>query len=156
MGINYSTKYKPLTSTSRGGNRTGRIGLDRANSGPSQNRAESKLARFFRTKILTAKSALKTGQVGLNSHFKAKKNLGGPNRTGLGHAGPGQIWPGFFRAKNLMAQPGPNFGRTGLAHRVGPILPPLSTSYMICDFFLMHFKVMLFFFFFFNLLYIIL
>ena len=24
-----------------------------------------------------------------------------------------------------MAQPGPNFGRTGLAHRVGPILPPL-------------------------------
>ena len=25
-----------------------------------------------------------------------------------------------------MAQPGPNFGRTGLAHRVGPILPPLG------------------------------
>ena len=24
-----------------------------------------------------------------------------------------------------MAQPGPNFGRTGLAHRAGPILPPL-------------------------------
>ena len=24
-----------------------------------------------------------------------------------------------------MAQPGPNFGRTGLAHLVGPILPPL-------------------------------
>ena len=25
-----------------------------------------------------------------------------------------------------MAQPGPNSGRTGLAHRVGPILPPLE------------------------------
>ena len=27
-----------------------------------------------------------------------------------------------------MAQPGPDFGRTGLAHRVGPILPPLSKT----------------------------
>ena len=68
------------------------------------------------------------GSVGPNSHFKAKKiraGRAGPGHTGLGHTGPGQIWPGFFRAKNLMAQPGPNFGRTGLTHRAGPILPPL-------------------------------
>ena len=99
----------------RGGNRAGRAGLGRANTGPGQNRAGLKLARFFRAKILTAQPALKTGPIGPNSHSKAKKNSGGP----------GQIWPDFFRAKNLMAQPDPNFGRTGLAHRAGPILPPL-------------------------------
>ena len=109
----------------RGGNRAGRAGLGRANSGPGQNRAGPKLARFFRAKILTAQPALKIGPVGPNSHFKAKKNSGGPGHTGLGHTGPSQIWSGFFRAKNLMAQPGPNFGRTGLAHRAGLILPPL-------------------------------
>ena len=27
-----------------------------------------------------------------------------------------------------MTQPGPNFGRTGLAHRAGPILPPLAST----------------------------
>ena len=32
-----------------------------------------------------------------------------------------------------MAQPGPNFGRTGLAHRTGPILPPLDSLYMHFD-----------------------
>ena len=124
----------------RGGNRAGRAGLGRANTGPGQNRAGPKLARFFRAKILTAQPALKTGPVGPNSHFKAKKNSGGPGHTGLGHTGPGQIWPGFFWAKNLMAQPGPNFGRTGLAHRIGPILPPLTfmlTFYLdvcfLCD-----------------------
>ena len=99
----------------RGGNRACRAGLDRANSWPGQNRVEPKLARFFRANILTAQPALKTGPVGPNSLFKAKKISGGP----------GQIWPGFFRANNLMAQPGPNFGQVGLAHRVGPILPPL-------------------------------
>ena len=114
---------------SRGGNRAGRAGLGRANSGSSQNQAGPKLARFFRAKILTAQPALKTGPVGPNSHFKAKKIRAGwvgPGHTGLGHTGPGQIWPGFFRAKNLMAQLGPNFGWTGLAHRAGPILPPLG------------------------------
>ena len=30
-----------------------------------------------------------------------------------------------------MAQPGPNFGWTGLAHRVGPILPPLPILALI-------------------------
>ena len=99
----------------RGGNRAGRAGLGRANSGSGQNRAGPKLARFFRAKIFTAQPVLKTGPVGPNSIFKEKKNSGGP----------GQIWPGFFQANNLMAQPGPNFGRTGLAHRAGPILPPL-------------------------------
>ena len=98
----------------------GRGGAGRANSGSGQNRAGPKLARFFRAKILTAQPTLKTGSVGPNSLFKAKKNSGGP-----GHTEPGQNWPCFFRANNLMAQPGPNFGRTGLAHRVGPILPPL-------------------------------
>ena len=104
----------------RGGNRAGRAGLGRANSGPGQNRAGPKLARFFWAKILTAQPALKSEPVEPNSLFKAKKNSGGP-----GHTGPGQIWPDFFLANNLMAHPGPNFGRTGLAHRVGPILPPL-------------------------------
>ena len=102
----------------RGGNRAGRAGLGLDNNGPGQNRAGPKLARFFRAKILIAQPALKTGPVGPNSHFKAKK-------IRAGRAGPGQIWPGFFRAKNLMAQLGPNFWRTGLAHRAGPILPPL-------------------------------
>ena len=112
----------------RGGNRAGRAGLGRANSGPGQNRAGPKLARFFRANILTAQPALKTGPVGPNCLFKAKKiraGRAGPGHTRLGYTGPGQIWPGFFRAKNLMAQPGPNFGRTGPAHRAGPILPPL-------------------------------
>ena len=109
----------------RGGNRAGRAGLGWANSGSRQNRAGLKLAQFFRAKILTAQPALKTGPVGLNSLFKAKKNSGGPGHTGLGHAGPCQICPGFFWANHLMAQPDPNFGRTRLAHRVGPILPPV-------------------------------
>ena len=66
---------------------------------------------------LTAQPALKTGLVGPNSLFKAKK-------IQAGHTGVGQIWLGFFRANNLMAQLDPNSGRTGLAHRVGLILPP--------------------------------
>ena len=94
----------------------GRAGLGRANNGPGQNRARSKLARFFRAKILTAQPALKTGLGRPNTLFNAKK-IG---RTRPGHTGPSQIWPGFFRTNNLMAQPGPNFGRTGLAHRGGP------------------------------------
>ena len=78
----------------RGGNREGRAGLGRANSGPGQNWAGQKLARFFRAKILTAQPALKTGPVGPNSLFKAKKIQTGraePGHTGLGHTGPGQI-----------------------------------------------------------------
>ena len=51
-------------------------------------RAGPKLARFFRAKILTAQPALKTGPVGPNSLFKAKKNSGGPGRVGLYRAGP--------------------------------------------------------------------
>ena len=67
---------------SRGGNWAGRAGLGRANSGPGQNRAGPKLARFFRAKILTAQPALKTGPVEPNSLFKAKKvwaGRAGPN-----------------------------------------------------------------------------
>ena len=73
---------------SRGGNRAGRAGLGRAKSGPGQNRAGPKLARFFRAKILIAQPALKTGPVGPNSLFKAKKNSGGPGRAGPYRAGP--------------------------------------------------------------------
>ena len=58
----------------RGGNRAGRDGL--------------KLARFFQAKILTAQPALKTGPVGLNSLFKAKKNSGGAGRVGPYRVGP--------------------------------------------------------------------
>ena len=65
-----------------GGNRTGRAGLGRANNEPDQNRAGLKLARFFPVKILIAQPVLKTGSVGLNSLFKAKKNSGESNRIG--------------------------------------------------------------------------
>ena len=114
----------------RGGNRAGRVRLGRANSGPGQNRAGSKLARFFRTKILTAQPALKIESVGSNSLFKTKKK-NRMGRVGSGYTGSGQIWPGFFEANNLMAQPDPNFGRIGIAHRIGPILPPLIAPHMI-------------------------
>ena len=111
----------------RAGNRAGRDGLGQANSWLGQNRVEPKLARFFRAKILVAQPALKTGLVGLNSLLKAKNILVGRagSHTGPGHIGPGQIWPDFFQANNLIAQPGPNSGWTGLAHRAGPIFPPL-------------------------------
>ena len=91
-------------------------------------RAGPKLARFFWAKILTAQPALKTGLVRPNSLLKAKKiptDRAGPGHTRQGHIGSGQIWPSFFRANNLMAQPSPNSWWTGLAHRFGPILPPL-------------------------------
>ena len=78
----------------RGGNRAGRAGLGRANTGPGQNRAGLKLARFFRAKILTAQPALKTGPVGPNSHFKAKKNSGWPGRAIPGRAKFGPIFSG--------------------------------------------------------------
>ena len=93
----------------------GRVGR----AGPGQQWAESKSGR---AKILTTQPALKTGRSG-QIVISRQKKLG---RTGPGHTGPSQIWPGFFRVKSLMAQPGPNFGRTGLAHRAGPILPPLD------------------------------
>ena len=114
----------------RGGNRTGRVGLGWAGPtvGWAKNRAEPKLARFFRAKVLTAQPALKTGPIGPNSIFKAKKiraGRAGPGHIGLGHTGPGQIWPGFFRAKVLTAQPALKTGPVGLAHWVGPILPRL-------------------------------
>ena len=116
---------------SRAGNRAGQAGLGWANSGLGENRVGPKLARFFRAKILVAQPALKTGLVGPNSLLKAKKNRAsraGSGHTGPGHIGRGQIWPGFFRANNLMAQPGPNSRWTGLSHRAGPILPPLEMS----------------------------
>ena len=108
---------------SRAGNWVGQAGLGRANSGLGQNRVGPKLAWFFRAKILVAQPALKTGLVGPNSLLKAKKIRAG--RAELGHIGQEQNWLGFFRANNLMAQPGPNSWWTGLAHRAGPILPPL-------------------------------
>ena len=104
----------------------GRAG--QANGGLGQNRAGPKLARFFRAKILTAQPALKIGLVGSNSLLKAKKiraGQAGQDHTRLGHIGPGQIWPDFFRVNNLMAQPDPNSRRTGLAHQTGSILPSI-------------------------------
>ena len=64
----------------RAGNRAGRAGLGWANSGLGQNRARPKLARFFRANILVAQPALKTGLVGPNSLFKAKKIRAGRAR----------------------------------------------------------------------------
>ena len=76
----------------------GRAELGRANSGPGQNRAGPKLARFFRAKILTAQPTLKTGLVGPNSLFKAKRNSGGPGRAIPGRAilGRAKFGPIFF------------------------------------------------------------
>ena len=92
----------------RAGNRMGRV-----NSRLGQNRAGPKLARFFRAKILTTQPALKTGLIGPNSLLKVKKNRSdrvNPGHTEPSHIGPGQIWPVFFQANNLIAQPGPNSG----------------------------------------------
>ena len=80
-----------ILEITRGGNRVGRAGLGRANSGPGQNRAGLKLARFFRVKILTAQPALKTGSIGPNSIFKAKKKFG------AGRAGPYRAGPNLTR-----------------------------------------------------------
>ena len=77
----------------RGGNRAGRAGLGWANSGSGQNRVGPKLAQFFRAKILTAQPAIKTGPVGPNSLFKAKKNSGGPG------------WAEPYRARPCRAVP---------------------------------------------------
>ena len=95
----------------RAGNHASRVGLGRANSGLGQNRTESKLIRFFRIKILVAQPALKTGLVGPNSLLNTKKirmDRIGSSHTELSHIGPGQIWSGFFRVNNLMAQFDPN------------------------------------------------
>ena len=64
----------------------GRAGPGRANSGQGQNLAGPKLAGFFRAKILTVQPVLKTGLVGPNSIFKAKKNSDGPGRAIPGRA----------------------------------------------------------------------
>ena len=57
-------------------------------------RVGPKLARFFRAKILTTQSALKTGPVGQNSLFKAKKNSDGPGQAIPGGAKFGPIFFG--------------------------------------------------------------
>ena len=79
---------------SRGGNRAGRARLGRANSGQGQYRARPKLARFFRAKILTAQPVLKTGPVGPNSLFKAKKNSDESGWAILGRAKFGSVFFG--------------------------------------------------------------
>ena len=96
MGYVKCRKKKKVCSLgmTRAGNRAGRAGLDRANSGSGQNQAGSKLVRFFRAKILTAQSVLKTGPVWSNSFLKAKKKFGW---DGSGRAIPGRAIPG--RAK---------------------------------------------------------
>ena len=71
----------------------GRAGLGRANSGPGQNRTGPKLVRFFRAKILIAQPALKTGPVGPNRLFKAKKNSSEP---GWAIPGRAKFGPVFF------------------------------------------------------------
>ena len=76
------TKIIDIPIISRGGNQAGRAEPGWANSGSGQNRAGPKLARFFRAKILTAQPALKTGPVGPNNLFKAKKNSGRSGRAG--------------------------------------------------------------------------
>ena len=116
----------------RAGNRAGRAGLGRANSGLGQNRARPKFVRIFWAKILAAQPALNIGLAGPNSLLKAKKIWA--CRAGLGHTEQGQIWQGFFQANNLMAQPGPNSGWTGLAHQVELILPPIILTNLPFEF----------------------
>ena len=112
-----------LSLMGRAGNQAVQAGLGRANNGLGQNPSGPKLAWIFRAKILAAQPAIKIGLVWLNNLLKAKKIQTG--RAGSSHTGPSQIWPSFFRANNLMAQPDPNSGWTGLAHWVGQIFPPL-------------------------------
>ena len=88
----------------------------------------AKIGLVFSGQNFNSPPPLKTGPVGPNSLFKAKNNSGGP----------GQIWPGFFRANNLMDQPGPNFRRTGLAYRAGQILPALPPTPLVT----IHFSVL--------------
>ena len=80
----------------------GRAGLGRAQTGPGQNWPD-----FFRATILTAQPALKTGPVGPNCLFKAKKNSGGLGRAGPYRAGPYRAGP--YRAGPYRA--GPNLAR---------------------------------------------
>ena len=91
--------YMGIGLIPRGGNRAGRAGLGRANTGPGQNRAGPKLARFFRAKILIAQPALKTGPVGPNSHFKEKKIRAGRAIPGWAIPGRAKFGPVFFGPK---------------------------------------------------------
>ena len=93
-------------------------------AGLGQQWAGPKLARFFQAKNFNIPARPKNWAGRAKLFFQGKKKFG--------RAGPGQIWPDFFQANNLMAQPSSNFGRTGLAHRVGPILPPLGVSNCKC------------------------
>ena len=140
LGINWNKKIKSFLfifeflsdwqSWQSGG--PGRAGSGQQWAGPKPGRA--KIGPIFlgqNFSSLARPPAQKTGLVGPNNLLKEKKNRAsraGPGHTGPGHIGPSQIWPGFFRANNLMAQPDPNSGWTGLAHRVGPILTPLLTG----------------------------
>ena len=65
----------------------GQVGSDR--TGP-------KLAQFFRAKILTTQAALKTGLVGSNSLFKAKKIGPGQAISGRAILGRAKFGPVFF------------------------------------------------------------
>ena len=106
----------------RGGNKADRVGLGWVKNGSAKTGSDQNL---------TAQPVLKIGLIGPNSPFKIKKirtGRVGPSHTGLDHTGPDQIWPGFFRANNLMTQFDPNFGWTGLTHRIGPILSPLGVG----------------------------
>ena len=141
MTLRYLRSFLPLLSVSfcffrryplscvlliRDGNRAGRGGLivGRVKIGP-----------IFLGQNFNSLALLKNQADRAKYSFGGKKKFGRagpyqagpywPSHTGPSHIGPGQIWPDFFRAYNLMDQPGPNSGRTGLAHRVGPILPPL-------------------------------
>ena len=86
----------------------------------------AKIGLVFSGQNFSSPPALKTGLVRPNSLLKAKKIQAGI--AGSSHTGPSKIWPGFFLANNLMAQPGSNSRWTGLAHLAGPILPPLSST----------------------------
>ena len=93
--------------------RPGQAGPGQQWAGPKQGRA--KIGPIFSGQNFNSPARPKNRAGRAKLSFQGKKNSGGSGHTGPGHTGPGQIWPDFFRANNLMAQPGPNFGRTGLA-----------------------------------------
>ena len=66
----------------------GRAGPGQQWAGPKPGRAKI---------VLTAQPALKTGPVGPNSLFKAKKNSGGPGRAEPYRAGPYRAGPNLAR-----------------------------------------------------------
>ena len=117
-------RKKIIKGIVRGGNRAGRTGPGQQWAGPKPGRA--KIGPVFSGQNFNSPARPKNRAGRAKKSFQGKKKfrLARPYRAGPYWARPNLAR--FFQANNLMAQPGPNSRRTGLAHRVEPILPPLG------------------------------